>query len=149
MFFFLRSHPWHLEVPRLGVQWELQLLAYATATATPDPSRVCDLHRSTRQHWILNSPKWGQGSNLHPHGYQLGLLLLSHDRSSENCCLTALSSPVLQRTAPPPWALVSTISGPSAQAWRILCAVYPKSIPRLCPCYKWQWNPERVVLDSV
>ena len=25
-----------------------------TATATPDLSRVCDLHHSSRQHWILN-----------------------------------------------------------------------------------------------
>ena len=51
-FFFLQ--PWHLEVPRLGVELELQLLAYTTATATPDLSHVCDLHHSSWQHWILN-----------------------------------------------------------------------------------------------
>ena len=34
---------------------ELQLLAYATATATTDPSRICDLHHSSRQCQILNS----------------------------------------------------------------------------------------------
>ena len=33
---------------------ELQLLAYTTATATQDPSRVCDLHHSLWQCWILN-----------------------------------------------------------------------------------------------
>ena len=33
---------------------ELQLPAYTTATATPDPSLVCNLHHSSRQHWILN-----------------------------------------------------------------------------------------------
>ena len=33
---FLGLHPRHMEVPRLGVQLELQPLAYATATATPD-----------------------------------------------------------------------------------------------------------------
>ena len=33
---------------------ELQLPAYATATATPDPSHVCDLHHSSRQHRIPN-----------------------------------------------------------------------------------------------
>ena len=27
------SHPWHMEVPRLGVKSELQLPAYTTATA--------------------------------------------------------------------------------------------------------------------
>ena len=26
-----------MEVPRLGFEWELQLLAYTTATAMPDP----------------------------------------------------------------------------------------------------------------
>ena len=36
-FFFLGPHPWPMEVPRLGVQLELPLLAYTTATATPDP----------------------------------------------------------------------------------------------------------------
>ena len=43
-----------MEVPRLGVQPELQLLAYTTATTTPDPSSVCDLHHSSRQRRILN-----------------------------------------------------------------------------------------------
>ena len=43
-----------MEVSRLEVESELQLLAYTTATATPDPSHVCDVHHSSRQHWILN-----------------------------------------------------------------------------------------------
>ena len=38
-----------LEVPRLGVELELQLAAHTTATAMPDPSRVCDLRHSSRQ----------------------------------------------------------------------------------------------------
>ena len=42
-----------MEVPRLGVQSELLLPAYTTATATWDPSRICDLHRSSRQRPIL------------------------------------------------------------------------------------------------
>ena len=33
-----------MEVPRIEVKLELQLLAYTTATATRNPSRVCDLH---------------------------------------------------------------------------------------------------------
>ena len=53
-FFFLGPHPWHMDVPRLGVQSELQLLAYATVTATRDPSRICDLHCSSWQCQILN-----------------------------------------------------------------------------------------------
>ena len=45
-----------MEVPKLGVQLELQLLAYATATGTPDPSHVCDLYHSSQQYRILNWP---------------------------------------------------------------------------------------------
>ena len=52
-FFFLRPHLWHMEVPRLGVKLELQMQAYATASATPDPSCICDLHHSLQQHLIL------------------------------------------------------------------------------------------------
>ena len=38
----------HLEVPRLGVELELQLQAYTTATAILDPSHMCDLHHNNR-----------------------------------------------------------------------------------------------------
>ena len=44
-FVFVGMHLWHMEVPRLGVKLELQLPAYTTATATPDPSLVHDLVR--------------------------------------------------------------------------------------------------------
>ena len=43
-----------MEVPRLGIKSELQLLAYTTTTATPDLSHVCDLHYSSQQSWILD-----------------------------------------------------------------------------------------------
>ena len=45
-FGFLGPHLWHMEVPRLGVQLEQQMLAYTTATATPDLSCVCGLYHS-------------------------------------------------------------------------------------------------------
>ena len=51
---FLGLLPWHMEIPRLGVELELQPPAYARATATRDPSRVCDLHHSSRQRRILH-----------------------------------------------------------------------------------------------
>ena len=54
-FLFLGLHPWHIEVPRLGVKSELQLSAYTTVTATPDPSHACDLHHSSQQGRILSS----------------------------------------------------------------------------------------------
>jgi len=45
-----------MEVPRLGVESELQLQlpAYTTATATPDLSRMRNLHHSSRQCQLLN-----------------------------------------------------------------------------------------------
>ena len=51
---FLGLQVQHMEVPRLRVKSELLLLAYITATATPDPSHICDLHHSPQQHRILN-----------------------------------------------------------------------------------------------
>ena len=59
--FFIGPHLQHMEVPRLGVDSELQLPADTTATATWGPSRVCDLHRS-ETNLVLNT--------------------LSHDRNS-------------------------------------------------------------------
>ena len=52
-FFFSELHLQHMEVPRLGVKWELQLWA-TTATATQDQSHICDLYHSSGQHQILN-----------------------------------------------------------------------------------------------
>ena len=45
-----------MEIPKLGVESELHLPAYitATATATWDPSHVCDPHHSSQRRQILN-----------------------------------------------------------------------------------------------
>ena len=45
-----------MEVPRLGVESELWLLVYTTATAiaTPDLSCICNLHHSSWRRRILN-----------------------------------------------------------------------------------------------
>ena len=51
---FLVSHPWHMEVPRLGVESELQPLAYTAATAIPDLRPNCNLCHSSGQCQILN-----------------------------------------------------------------------------------------------
>ena len=45
--FFSGPHPWHMEGPRLGVESELQLPAYTTATETRDLSHIRDLHHSS------------------------------------------------------------------------------------------------------
>ena len=54
-FFFVYLGPqlWHMEVPRLGVKSESQLLAYTTTTATPDLSHVCNPHHSSWQYCSL------------------------------------------------------------------------------------------------
>ena len=38
----------HMEIPRLGVKLELQLLAYTTAIAMQDLSHVCDLYHTPK-----------------------------------------------------------------------------------------------------
>jgi len=60
-FSFLGPRLRHMEISRLGVQLELQLPAYATATATRDLSHVCNPHHSSRQHQILNPPSKARG----------------------------------------------------------------------------------------
>ena len=51
---FRATYNKHMEVPRLGVELELELPVYTTATATPDMSWVCDLHHSSQKCQILN-----------------------------------------------------------------------------------------------
>ena len=53
-FFFLRTHPKYMEFPSLGLESELQLPAYTTATATRDLNHICNLHDSSRQCQIFN-----------------------------------------------------------------------------------------------
>ena len=43
-----------MEVPEPGVKWELQAQAYSTATATSDPSHICELRHSLQQHQVPN-----------------------------------------------------------------------------------------------
>ena len=53
LFSFLGLHLRHMDVPMLGAELELQLLAYTTATARQDLSCICKLHCSSWQHWII------------------------------------------------------------------------------------------------
>ena len=66
---FLGPHLRQMEIPRLEVKSKLQLPAYTTATATQGLSLFCYLYHSSRQSQIPQPTEWGQGSNLHPHGY--------------------------------------------------------------------------------
>ena len=53
-FVFLGPHLLHMEVPRLGVESELQLLAYTTVTAMRDLSCLCDPPHSSWQCQIFH-----------------------------------------------------------------------------------------------
>ena len=49
---FLGLHSQLMDVPRLGVEWDLLLQAYTTAITIQDPSHLFDLHHSSPQCWI-------------------------------------------------------------------------------------------------
>ena len=51
---FLGLYLWHMEIPRLGVELELQLPVYTTAMAMSDLNHIGTLHHSSWQCWILN-----------------------------------------------------------------------------------------------
>ena len=51
--------------PRLGVELEQQLQAYATATATWHLSCICDLHHSSWQHRQILNPLNEARSGIH------------------------------------------------------------------------------------
>ena len=53
-FFAFRAAPLAYGGSQAGVQTELQLPAYTTATATWAPSCIFELHHSSRQHRICN-----------------------------------------------------------------------------------------------
>ena len=79
---FLGLLPWHMEVPRLGVGSELQLLAYITATVMSDLSCVCNLHHSSRQCQILGPLSQTRDQTHNPRGSQSDSFLLHHNRNS-------------------------------------------------------------------
>ena len=54
-FCFLGLQVRHMEVPRLGVELELQRPAYPTATPMPELNPIFNLHHSLRQRQSLNS----------------------------------------------------------------------------------------------
>ena len=51
---FLGPHLRYMEVPRLGVESQLQVSTHTTATAMPDPNHVCHRHHSSWRCQILN-----------------------------------------------------------------------------------------------
>ena len=58
-FFFLGPHLQHIGVPGRGIQWELQLPAYAAAMGTQNWSHIYDLCGNLWQHQLLNPLRSG------------------------------------------------------------------------------------------
>ena len=81
--YFFGPLPQHMEVPRLGVESELQPPAYTRATAMRDPSRVCNLHHSSRQRRIVNPLSHSENS---PICLLLFLLLLLQEMDPKKYC---------------------------------------------------------------
>ena len=109
-FVLLGLHPWHMEVPRLGVELELKLLAYTTATAMPDPSHICNLLHSSWQSWVLNplievrdrTCDLMVPSRIHFRCTTTGTPLLIHSVCNSLHLLTS-NSLFIPHLPPPPW----------------------------------------------
>ena len=102
-FCFLGPHLLHMEVPRLGVELEPQLPAYATATATRDLTCNWDLHNSSWQCQILN-PLSKARDGTHDLGIPVGFITTESRQELPCCCF--LSYKCLW-----PWGVESTGSG--------------------------------------
>ena len=100
-FFFLGPHPQHMEVPSRGVELELQLLAYSTATATPEPSCICDLCHSLWLRQILNPLSESRGQIHMPMETRRVLNPLSHNGKA--CILYFYKSLVWSRYSKTPF----------------------------------------------
>ena len=83
-FVFLGLHPWHREVSRLGIKSELQLLAYALASAMPELSHIHDLCHSLQEHQILNPLSNARDQTCILLDTSQILNLLSHNGSSKS-----------------------------------------------------------------
>ena len=89
--FFFRAALWHMEVPRLGVKLELRLLAYTTATATPDLSCSYDLHH--KAHGNAGSLACWMRPGIEP--ASLWILFISAEPQWELPCAFFSSYPML------------------------------------------------------
>ena len=90
--FFLGPHLQHMEVPRLGIESELQLPAYTTATSVKDPSHVGHLYHSSPQYQIF-SPLSEARDRTHILMDTGRMSPLSHDGNSQNVCLKSRTLP--------------------------------------------------------
>ena len=121
IFLFLGLHLWHVEVPGLGIESELQLQAYSIATAMPDLSCVCNLCSSVWQHQVHN-PR----SNAKDRSCILTLLC-----RFSTCWATTGTPSVLLTTT---WTFILWVSKPSLDV--VLSALWLDAGPRT----KGKWS---------
>ena len=82
-----------MEVPRLGVESELSLPAYARATATRNLGHICDLHYSSQQCQLLNPLSKARDWTYTFMDTSWVYNLLSHNRNSPQVLLVMVSGP--------------------------------------------------------
>ena len=75
-----------MEVPRLGVESELQLTACTTDAATRDLSHVCDPQHSSRQCQILNPLSKGMSSWIPQSPAAIWGLTTRAEKTTRACC---------------------------------------------------------------
>ena len=89
-----------MEIPRPGVESELQQWAYTTAT--PDQSHICDLHCSSWQRQNLN-PLRGPGIEPASSWILVEFLTADHNGSSEKELLYKNYSMICEQMKMTPW----------------------------------------------
>ena len=144
-FFLLQAYLWHMEVPRLGMELKLQLLAYATGTAMPDLSQVFDLHHSSWQCQILNPLSEARD--------QTHILMdasqvhnwLSHNRNPCDAGLTSdlgtflcreygqKGKKIKKKNYPIPWVKVPRLRNPAVA--KLLKGRNLRKLYASCPCF--------------
>ena len=92
-FCFLGLHPKHMEFPRPGVELELQLPAYTTATALPDANFICDLQHSSLQCQILNWARPG----IEPSSSWILVRFLTHWATTETVPIPLFTTVAFQQ----------------------------------------------------
>ena len=86
-----------MEVPRLWVKLELQMLAYTSASATPHLSHICDLHHCSQQLQILNPLSKARDWTCILMDTTCILNPMSHNRNSSNFSLSKRSWLILEK----------------------------------------------------
>ena len=81
-----------MEVSRLAIKLELQLLAHTTAIAMQDLNHVCNLHHSSWQHGILNQLSKARDQPCNLMDTSCVHNLLRHNRNSLRLLLDAVLS---------------------------------------------------------